>query len=223
MLYPYLKFDVKLIKLKDSKKIYIYVGKTNGAQMNGFYLYELRDNKIELLDGGTNPTGVGEVKLTATATNGVFDGFTDKQLSYDVLYVPVFSHYTFNGKTFDLNSVDVSLPKLPVEPEDVLYQFVQLELLVSRIDPSSQPAQSSIQERLEQLSSGLQTSSDELAELQDFIIVEDPKKTKKSRVNDNQIAFSIDYADKTKKVTFEFQLVKDHDHWLVHSVKRLET
>lgn len=43
--------EVKVIKLRGSNRGHIYVGKTNGALMNGFHLYELRDNKVEFLDG----------------------------------------------------------------------------------------------------------------------------------------------------------------------------
>lgn len=211
--------DVKVVKLRGSNLRYIYVSKTNGGPMNGFHLYELRDNKVEFLDGRNNPTGAGETKLTDLDSDGTYGGYVDYQYSYDVNYIPITSIYKFNGSTFDLHAIEVSFPTLPTEPEDVLEEFIKLSLLNIK-DGQAVP---SIQKRMEQLSTGyhLQISEDEAYGLHEFIIMGDIDKSKERHVDSNHIVIPVRYFGKSGKVSIEFYLSYENGHWLVNSVQKL--
>lgn len=211
--------NVKLVKLKGSKKTYIYVGKTNGAGMNGFQLYELRNNKVEYLAGGTNPTGAGETELTDLDSEGTYGGYLNKQYSYDVFYIPTTSTYKFNGSTFDLKNVQATLPQLPNSPEDVLDQFIKLSLL----EIEDQEAKHSIIKRIEQLSSGykLEVSKDEKYALRDFIVTGSIDKTKELHKGDKNIVIPITDSSISGKISMEFLLSLEDGHWLVKSANRL--
>jgi hypothetical protein len=121
----------------------------------------------------------------------------DEQYSYDVLYIPITSFYTFNGKTFDLHSVQVSLPDVPTEPEDVLDQYIKLSLL----DVTDPEAQRSITKRIEQLSS---ISPLKLSEVE------------KDALN------IISYSSSTKtKVSIEFSLSLVDGRWRITSAHKI--
>ncbi|WP_256758120.1 hypothetical protein [Cohnella sp. WQ 127256] len=125
----YYLYDIKLIRLQDMPKVYIYCGNTNGADLLGFEIYELADNELQPVAYSASATGVGDDELLDINKDGQYDSYVQNRMSYDVFYYPVQRTFVWENKDFVIDHTFVELPPYPDNARDVLLQYISLKVL----------------------------------------------------------------------------------------------
>jgi len=121
--------DVELAKIKGDNQKYIEINLSNGAGLSGFALCKVMKDSIDQVAYSASPTGSGDDYLTSSTKNGICDGYMQNRGSYDVMYFSVSRYYKWNGQTFDFVSSNVDTGSYPDKPEDVVNQFLKLNML----------------------------------------------------------------------------------------------
>lgn len=125
----YYTYDVNLVQMRGSRQKYIETLVTNGATLVGFELYKVRDNELITIEYSASATGSGNDALTSSANDGVYDGYEQIRCSYDVMYFNVCRYYVWNGESFEHDSTLVDTGDYPDNPEQVVDQFLRLNML----------------------------------------------------------------------------------------------
>ena len=126
----YMVYQVKLIRMQDDPKNYLYCGLTNGANLTGFKVVGLADDDTPYgLCYSASATGAGEDRLMDSNNDGQYDGYTQYRWSYDVLYYPLIRTYIYENNTFRLADTIVDLPDYPTEVRDVILQYLALNAI----------------------------------------------------------------------------------------------
>lgn len=121
--------NVELVRMRGSDERYIHVKLTNGVNLHGFSLYELKNDEIRLICSSASATGEGDDGLLDPNADGVYDGYYENRWSYDVFYYPVCKNYDWIDGAFVLNACSVDLPDYPGSVEEVVTQYLSLSLL----------------------------------------------------------------------------------------------
>lgn len=122
-------YGINLVKMRGSNHKYIETSISNGAGLTGFALYEVNANKVDQIVYSASSTGSGYDELTSTTKDDVFDGYVQNRNSYDVMYFGVHRFYKWDGKSFIYVSTSVDTGDYPIKPEEVVDQFLKLNIL----------------------------------------------------------------------------------------------
>lgn len=138
-------YNVDLVQMQGKKQKYIELQVTNGGGLSGFGLYMVEKNSINQVAYSASPTGSGDDALTSSNKNEIYDGYVQNRSSYDVMYFSVTRYYKWNGQSFDFVSSKVDTGDYPNKPEDVVTEFLKLNLL-SEADRNSNEVASRLNE-----------------------------------------------------------------------------
>lgn len=125
----YSPYSAKIIRLENTDKKYIFVGLTNGFHLFGFAIFDLNRNELTPIYYGASPTGSGIDELIDSNENGTYDKHIQNRANYDYFYYNVVNHYTWNGKEFIYDCMDIDIPKYPTEIKEVIQQYMELSCL----------------------------------------------------------------------------------------------
>jgi len=120
---------MQLVKFTGSDQTYIAVNVTNGLNLNGLYIYEVNGNSVNHIGGKASATGAGNTYLDNKLNDGSYGGFTYSQWSYDVLYYPVTTFYSFQNGAFVQQTSIVDVRDYPESPADAVIQWLSLKEL----------------------------------------------------------------------------------------------
>ncbi|KAF2339781.1 hypothetical protein [Flavobacterium tistrianum] len=128
--YGYTIYTVKLVSLQGKRQKYIYLGLTNGANLKGFSLQELENNKLKKICTSASATGVGNDDLVDENNDGKYDGYVQLRNGIDALYYEIDIHYIFKNGTFQQSRTHVEIPpEYPDTIEEILLQYISLRSL----------------------------------------------------------------------------------------------
>lgn len=127
--YGYSAYEIKLIRLQNKHKKYIYCGLTNGDKLKGFEIIELSNNKPKVICYSASATGAGYDEIKDFNNDGQYDGYVQERWSYDVLYFPLNRTYLFKDDDFKISSSVVTIPEYPSNIKDVVIQYLSLRVL----------------------------------------------------------------------------------------------
>ncbi|NLA43626.1 hypothetical protein GX865_05805 [Candidatus Saccharibacteria bacterium] len=126
----YSVYQVKLVRMQDDPKKYLYCGLTNGVSLTGFKIIGLADDGTPFeLCCSASPTGAGEDTLMDFDNDGQYDGYTQNRWSYDVLYYPLARKYVYENNAFRLAETVVMLPGYPEDIKGVILQYLSLDAI----------------------------------------------------------------------------------------------
>lgn len=132
-------YDVSLVRMRGSDKKYILSNIMNFAdlELEGFALHEINKDTLDGIIFTASATGEGYSGLTSSKNDNIYDGFIEERYSYEVSYFGVCSFYKWNGKDFDYVSTTVETGDYPDTPENVVEQFLKLNVLYDEYKKSS--------------------------------------------------------------------------------------
>jgi hypothetical protein len=122
-------YDINLVKMRDTDCNYIKAAISNGGGLAGFALYGVNKNEVNQIVYSASATGAGDDGLTSTTNNDIYDGYIQSRYSYEVMYFGVNRYYKWNGKSFEYVSTSVDTGDYPTKPEEVVDQFLKLNML----------------------------------------------------------------------------------------------
>ena len=125
----YENYTMATVKFTGSNQTYIVVGVTNYVSMYGIAVYQVDGDDIKELVYAASPTGAGHTYLGNQICNCSYGGYTDDRYSYDVLYYPVSTFYSFRNNVFTQQQSDVYVKDYPDNPKDVVLQYLTLKAL----------------------------------------------------------------------------------------------
>lgn len=125
----YENYNADIIQLKDTNKKYINIKVTNGGNLNGFVLYDLTGNELNIIESSSSYTGTGNDELLDSDNDGKYDGFVQDRYSYDTLYYDIQFYYIWNGKEFIYNNMDIDLNEYPNDIKSVILEYMSLYYL----------------------------------------------------------------------------------------------
>jgi hypothetical protein len=108
---------------------YIEIQVTNGGSLVGFGLFEIKGNELDRIAYSASPTGTGQDYLSSSTNDDVYDGYGQVRYSYDVMFFDVYRYYAWNGRCFEHVSTSVDTGDYPDNPQQVVDQFLRLNLL----------------------------------------------------------------------------------------------
>jgi hypothetical protein len=206
--------EVKLIRLKNLPKKYIYSRLTNGGPLSGFRIDEILENQVKPVVYSASPTGSGDDEIQDFDHDGQIDGFVQNRSSYDVLYYPLQRSFVLKDGKFVLSSTTVAVPKYPDNIKEVLLQYLSLRVLNIEKSPE-------VDRRIAELCIYNKESEIEIAY--------DPWAHTLMGIG-NQMNFTIEqkndaaYAtvsipDKNKQYKLTFHLINKDEKWLIDEIK----
>lgn len=210
----YAVYEVELISLAGDEKKYIYCGLTNGLNLEGFRIIELDDKGLNEIAYSASATGAGSDEIVDSDNDGKIDGYVQNRWSYDVLYYPVKNIYKYNNKKFELVETNVVLPDYPVAPEDVVREYLALNVL--DLNKSEE-----VSERLGKLchqdvKGAIDFSNDELFEALLFEELEF-ESDKEITAKENGITANVIVSIEGNK-RYKFTLNKEKDIWSIGNI-----
>ncbi|WP_143088499.1 hypothetical protein [Paenibacillus algorifonticola] len=126
---------IKLVHLQNMKQSVLYTAITNDGEMEGFNLYELKDNELNMLFGGDSASGSGVAVLEDQNKDGEYDTAIQMRGSYDVFYYPLSRIYSWRNHEFELVRVKMDLPDYPETVQQVIVEFLKLHYLDEGLSP----------------------------------------------------------------------------------------
>ncbi|MFZ5354582.1 MAG: hypothetical protein ACOZCL_17905 [Bacillota bacterium] len=122
-------YDINLVKMRGADNKYIEATISNGAGLEGFALYRVNKDSVDMIAYSASATGAGYDILTSTTKDGIYDGYVQSRYSYDVMYFDVKRYYEWNGEYFEYISASVDVGDYPNEAEAVVEHFLKLNML----------------------------------------------------------------------------------------------
>lgn len=126
----YSYFEVDLIRLEDKEKPVLYCKITNQVNLEGFELYDIRDNTFNQLVYSASATGSGHDEMLDLDEDGVYNSYLQKRQSYDSLYTLLYRYYIYADGMFVLDNISANFYNYPSTPEDVVREYINLHALL---------------------------------------------------------------------------------------------
>jgi hypothetical protein len=207
-------YDIDLVKMRDTNCKYIDAFVSNGGGLAGFALYEINKDEVNQIAYSASATGSGDDGLISSTNDDIFDGYVQSRNSYDVMYFEVNRYFKWNGKSFDYVTTNVDTGDYPSNPEEVVDQFLKLNMLWDEDRKSSDVITrlneinlSNKQLNTEAIQNDLQP--DWLTDLQTDNLQYDIQKNTTSAV------ISVP----AQKGKINFMLVKNNDRWQINDIE----
>lgn len=125
----YYTFDINPVRMRGKDHQYIEIQVTNGGSLVGFGLFEIKGNELDRIAYSASPTGIGQDYLSSSTNDDVYDGYGQVRYSYDTMFFDVYRYYAWNGRCFEHVSTSVDTGDYPDNPQQVVDQFLRLNLL----------------------------------------------------------------------------------------------
>ena len=212
----YAPYSAKIIRLEHTDKKYIFVGLTNGFHLFGFGIFDLTGNELVPIYYGASPTGSGIDELIDSNQDGAYDKHVQNRGSYDYFYYNIVNYYTWDGKEFIYDTMDIDMPKYPAEIKDVIQQYMELSCLYDEKNEA-------IYNRLKELSTCEILKENDKKSIEKFLCSKDSFYFASNfdfiiNQEDTYAKADILWESYDKKYDYSFSLKKIKNKWVIKSV-----
>ncbi len=207
----YSKSRAKIVNMRDSKDLYIYITVTNDINMDGFSLLKLEDNQLKIVKSSWAESGAGDDYLTSSKEDGIYDGFMQERYGMETMHIPTFNKFIWNSETkeFKFSETITDVGEYPSDISEFIDHYISLRCMDNGVS-------SEITKRLKEMNpSGVDCLSEELISTikNDFLYT-----------GENIITYDIDHTRQIawanilyKMDNIFFNLEKKDGKWIITS------